>query len=146
MTNIRIERISEWNNKLRAIELYINGEKVGNIKDGEIQEYEIDSGTHEIFAKIDWCRSPKIKLNIAENETKVMELGGFKYSKWVLFASLGILLLYYLVKHALIIDLHFLIWVVPIGLLYPFYYITFGRNRYLILTEKENKNVLQQKV
>ena len=29
MTKIRIERNSEWNNKARAIEIYINGEKVG---------------------------------------------------------------------------------------------------------------------
>ncbi|MFS4418810.1 hypothetical protein [Maribacter sp. 2307ULW6-5] len=143
MTKIRIERNSEWNNKAREIGIYIDGEKVGTINDGETQEYEVENGKHEIFAKIDWCRSPKIELNIAENETKTIKLSGFKYSKWILPALLGIMLFYYLGKYALNIDLNFLIWIMAIGFLYLIYYITFGKNRYLILTEKENKNVLQ---
>ncbi|MFC7445284.1 hypothetical protein C7H62_0513 [Mesoflavibacter sp. HG96] len=146
MTKIRIERNSEWNNKARAIEIYINGEKVGTINDGETQEYEVENGEHEIFAKIDWCRSPKIKLNLTENETKTLKLSGFKYGKWILPTLLGIMLLYYLGKYALNTDLNFLIWIVVIGFLYPFYFLTFGKNRYLILTEKGNKNVLQHRV
>jgi len=146
MRKIRVERNSEWNNKARAIGIYIDGEKVGTINDGETQEYEVENGKHEIFAKIDWCRSPKIELNISENETKTIKLSGFKYSKWILPALLGIMLFYYLGKYALNIDLNFLIWIMAIGFLYPIYYITFGKNRYLILTEKKNKNVLQQRV
>ena len=146
MRKIRVERNSEWNNKARAIGIYIDGEKVGTINDGETQEYEVENLKHEIFAKIDWCRSPKIELNIAENETKTIKLSGFKYSKWILPALLGIMLFYYLGKYALNIDLNFLIWIIAIGFLYPIYYITFGKNRYLILTEKENKNVLQQRI
>ncbi|PIB25538.1 hypothetical protein [Maribacter sp. 4G9] len=146
MRKIRVERNSEWNNKARAIGIYIDGEKVGTINDGETQEYEVENGKHEIFAKIDWCRSPKIELNIAENETKTIKLSGFKYSKWILPALLGIMLFYYLGKYALNIDLNFLIWILAIGFLYPIYYITFGKNRYLILTEKEDKNVLQHRV
>jgi len=146
MRKIRVERNSEWNNKARAIGIYIDREKVGTINDGETQEYEVENGKHEIFAKIDWCRSQKIELNIAENETKTIKLSGFKYSKWILPALLGIMLFYYLGKYALNIDLNFLIWIMAIGFLYPIYYITFGKNRYLILTEKKNKNVLQHRV
>lgn len=145
MRKIRVERNSEWNNKARAIGIYIDGEKVGTINDGETQEYEVENGKHEIFAKIDWCRSQKVELNIAENETKTIKLGGFKYSKWILPALLEIMLFYYLGKYALNIDLNFLIWILAIGFLYPIYYITFGKNRYLILTEKEDKNGIQQR-
>ncbi|MBP1841743.1 hypothetical protein [Formosa algae] len=146
MRKIRVERNSEWNNKARAIGIYIDGEKVGTINDGETQEYELENGKHEIFAKIDWCSSPKIELNIAQNESKTIKLSGFKYSKWIFPALLGIMLFYYLGNYALNIDLNFLIWIFGIGFLYPLYYITFGKNRYLIFTEKEDKNVLKQTI
>ena len=146
MTKIRVERNSEWNNKARAIGIYIDEKKVGTINDGETQEYEIENGTHEIFAKIDWCRSKKIKLNITENETKTISLSGFKYSNWIFSTIIGILVFYYVVKYALNIELNFLMWVIGIGFLYPFYHITFGKNRYLILTERYNKDVLEQRV
>ena len=51
MTKIRIERNSEWNNKAREIRIYIDGKKVGTIDNGKTQEYEIESGKHEIYAK-----------------------------------------------------------------------------------------------
>ncbi|MGJ8761263.1 MAG: hypothetical protein ACSHXA_12010 [Polaribacter sp.] len=141
MTKIRIKRNSEWNNKARAIGIYIDGKKVGTINDGEAQEYEIDNGNHEIFAKIDWCRSPKMVLNINENEIITLILSGFKFGKFILPVILGIMLMYYLIKYALNFDFPFLIWFIAIGFIYPMYYITFGKNRYLILKE-ENKNVL----
>jgi len=75
-----------------------------------------------------------------------LKLSGFKYGKWILPTLLGIMLLYYLGKYALNTDLNFLIWIVVIGFLYPFYFLTFGKNRYLILTEKGNKNELQHRV
>jgi hypothetical protein len=145
MAKIRIERNSEWNNKARAIGIYIDGEKVGTINDGEAQEYEVKNGEHEIYAKIDWCRSPKIALNINENETKTFKLGGFKYGTWILPIILGVVLFYYLGTYVLKVDLHFLIWIIVIGFLYPLYFITFGKNSYLILTPNKI-NVLQERV
>ena len=38
MTKLIITRTSEWNNKARAIGIYIDGKKVGTINDGETQE------------------------------------------------------------------------------------------------------------
>lgn len=135
MTKIRIERNSQWNNKARAIGIYIDGEKVGIISDGEIQEYEVENGKHEVYAKIEWCRSPKIQLNITENETKTLKLSGFKYGTWILPTIFGVILVYFIGKYALNIDLSFLIWIITIGLLYSVFFITFGKNRYLILTD-----------
>ena len=144
MTKIRIERNSEWNNKARKIGIYIDGEKVGTINDGETQEYEVENGKHEIFAKIDWCRSPKIELNITEDETKAVKLTGFRYSSWISPIMLGLLATYYLLTLIFDIKLIHIVWVPMIVLIYPMYFITFGKNRYLIVTKK-NKNVLQQR-
>ncbi len=142
MAKIIVERNSEWNNKAREIGIYINGEKVGTIDDGKTQKYEVESGKYEVYAKIDWCRSKKIIVDTNENEAKTLKLTGFKYGTWILPIILGIMLIYFLGKYALNIDLNFLIGLAGIGFLYPMYFITFGKNRYLILTDK-NKNVLQ---
>ena len=145
MTKIIIERSSEWNNKARAIGIYIDGEKIGTIDDGETIEYDVENGKSEIFAKIDWCSSPKIELNINENETKTLKLTGFRYGSWILPIILGLLATYYLLTLIFDIKLIHMVWVPVIVLLYPTYFITFGKNRYLIITEK-NKNVLQHRV
>ena len=138
MTKIRIERNSEWNNKAREIGIYIDEQKVGTIKDGETQEYKVENGKHEILAKIDWCQSQKIELNITENETSTLQLSGFKYGTWILPIVSGMMLIYYFAKYALNFEVNFLIWIIAIGFLYPMYFITFGKNRYLRLT-KNNK-------
>lgn len=143
MTKIVVERNSEWNNKTREIGIYIDGKKVGTIDDGKTQEYNIEPGKHEIFAKINWYSSQKIELNADPTTITTLKLSGYKYGAWILPVILGTFLTYYLGEYALNINLFFLIKLVAIGFLYPMYYMTLGKNRYLILT-KENKNVLQQ--
>lgn len=135
MSKIRISRSSEWNNKAREIGIYIDGEKVGTINDGETQEYEIENGKHEIIGKIDWCRSQKIELNITENETKTLKLTGFRFGSWILPIILGLLATYFLISSIFDIKLIHMVWIPVIVLIYPTYYITIGRNKYLIMSE-----------
>ncbi|MEO8935059.1 MAG: hypothetical protein ABI295_12210 [Xanthomarina sp.] len=135
MTKILIERNSEWNNKARAIGIYIDGQKVGTINDGEKKEYVVAPGLHEVYAKTDWCRSQKIALNTIENETTTLKLTGYKHKTWVSAMGLGVLFFYFLGKYALNIDLTFLVGFAIIGFLYPLYFITFGKNSYLKLSD-----------
>ena len=53
-----MKRKSQWANKMRDIGLYLNGEKIGALDDGETKEFEIEPGLHRLSAKIDWCGSP----------------------------------------------------------------------------------------
>ncbi|MBO3116588.1 hypothetical protein J4050_07515 [Winogradskyella sp. DF17] len=145
MPKVIIERISEYRNKARKIGIYINGEKAGTISDGEIQVFDVEPGKHQIFAKVDWCGSKKNEIVLSENETKTFVLRGYKYGGVMTQFVLGILLLYYLFKYAFDLQFDFLIVFVLIGFLYQMYFITFGKNNYLNLTEK-NKNVLQQRL
>lgn len=138
MAKIIIERSSEWNNKAREIGIYIDRKKVGTINDGETQEYEVENGKHEVFAKIDWCSSQKIELNTIEDKPTVLKLTGFRYGAWILPICTGIMSIYFLGKYALKVDLNFLIGFALIGFLYPLYYITLGKNNYLTL---KNKNL-----
>ncbi len=142
MAKIIIERISEWNNKTREVGIYIDGKKVGTIDDGKTLEYDIEPGKHEVFAKTNWCYSQKIELDTAETTTTSLTLTGYKYGSWVLPIILGALLTYSLGKYALNINLFFLIKLGAIGFLYPMYFMTFGKNRYLVLSKK-SRNMLQ---
>lgn len=137
MTKIRVERNSEWNNKARAIGIYINGEKAGTIDDGKSIEYEVEPGKNDVYAKIDWCYSQKIELHLIENEIATLKLSGFKFGSWIFLIMLGLFAIYYVLKLIFDFQLIHIVWVPVIALLYPTYFITFGRNRYLILTKNK---------
>lgn len=134
MPKIKIERSSEWNNKLREIGIYINGNKAGIINDGETKEFEVDSGHNEIYAKIDWCSSKKLIINTSEDNTTHIKLSGFKFGNKLLVIIIGFFALYYSLKYFVGLDLGIhVIWFPLILFLYPTYYITLGRENYLIL-------------
>ena len=96
MTKLIITRTSEWNNKAREFGIYLNDKKIGVIDDGEKKEFEIEPGIYKINGKIDWCKSPKIEFDITENESKEIEISGFKYGNIIMPIGLGIMLLFFL--------------------------------------------------
>ena len=138
MTKLIITRTSEWNNKARKFGLYLNDKKIGTIEDGEKKEFEIEPGIYKINGKIDWCKSPKIEFDITENESKEIEISGFKYGNIIMPIGLGIVLFFFLIKLIFKIESNFLIILGGIGFLYPLYYITIGKNKYLSIREKIN--------
>ena len=100
MTKLIITRTSEWNNKAREFGIYLNDKKIGVIDDGEKKEFEIEPGIYKINGKIDWCKSQKIEFNITENESKEIEISGFKYGNIIMPIGLGIMLLFFLIKES----------------------------------------------
>jgi len=70
-----------------------------------------------------------------ENESKEIEISGYKYGHIVMRISLAIMLIYFLVRYLFDLNWNFLIYIVALGFLYPMYYITFGKNRYLRVSE-----------
>ena len=135
MTKLIIKRTSEFNNKARYFGVYVNGDKVGAIADGETKEFNIKPGKNQLMAKIDWCQSQTLEFEIQENETKTIELAGFKYSNLIIPLIAVIFLGYYVLKVAFKIDLIFLIFVGVVVFLYPMYFISLGRKRYLRINE-----------
>ena len=138
MTKLIITRTSEWNNKAREFGIYLNDKKIGVIDDGEKKEFEIEPGVYKVNGKIDWCKSPKIEFNIKDNESKEIEISGFKYGNIIMPIGLGIVLFFFLIKLIFKIESNFLIILGGIGFLYPLYYITIGKNKYLSIREKIN--------
>jgi hypothetical protein len=75
MAKIIFKRTHQWANKFRNIDVDINGLKKLSIADGQEQQVEVDAGKIVLSAKIDWTKSPVLELEIAENETKIIQLG-----------------------------------------------------------------------
>jgi len=136
MTKLILTRTSEWNNKTRKFGIYLNNQKIGLIEDGEKIEFEIEPGVHKINGKIDWCKSAKIEFEINENETKEIEIGGFKFGNIIMPIGFGIMMILLLISFLFKIESNIIILFSGIGFLYPLYYITLGKNRYLTIREK----------
>jgi len=136
MAKLIINRTSEWNNRMRDIGIYLDGEKIGTIGNGEIKEFEIEPGEHTLKSKIDWCGSETLKMNLTDNETKKVELSGFKLGKFMMPIALIISIIYFAFGETLNLDpMLFLVLILPFGL-YLVYHLTLGRNKYLRLEEK----------
>ena len=136
MSKLIIKRTSEWNNLARKFGIYIDDKKIGTISHGETKEFEINPGEHKIKAKIDWCGSQKLEFNIADNEIKEMEIGGFKNGKTIMPVGFVVMGLLFLITYFLKIESKFFILLAFLVFLYPLYYTTIGRNKYLTIREK----------
>ena len=136
MSKLIIKRTSEWINLARKFGIYIDDKKIGTISHGETKEFEINPGEHKIKAKIDWCGSQKLEFNIADNEIKEMEIGGFKNGKTIMPVGFVVMGLLFLITYFLKIESKFFILLAFLVFLYPLYYTTIGRNKYLTIREK----------
>ena len=133
MATIIIKRTSEFVNRLRNYRIFLDGEKIGTIANGETKEFEITPGLHTIIAKIDWCTSPEISVTLSDSEKKELTVGGFKNGKWIMPVGLAIIVITYFlqaeynIKYGAIAVFPFFAVLV--------YYISIGRKKYLTLTE-----------
>ncbi|MCD8450375.1 hypothetical protein LNI98_11815 [Tenacibaculum dicentrarchi] len=110
--------------------IFIDKKDNGSIKK-EIKEYEIENGQHEIYAKSAWCGSQKINVNITDDKTIMLTLNSFKNE--------GIVKAIFMLLAGLLVFTKNLIFGIIAGIvfLYPLYYITIGKDKYLELTEKK---------
>jgi hypothetical protein len=62
---IDVERKEGLRDRARAYKVMIDGQEAGTIRHGQQESFEVVPGTHEVFLKIDWCRSPKLTVDVA---------------------------------------------------------------------------------
>ncbi len=72
---IKINRKKEYNDKFREYEVILDNNYLGNIYAGETKNFEVASGNHTIYLKIDWCRSNTLDFHVSENEVFEFECG-----------------------------------------------------------------------
>jgi hypothetical protein len=134
MAIIKIQRTNDYINAVRNYRLFIDGQKIGTLSNGQRKEFEVSPGRHSLVAKIDWCSSPELVIQINENDSKTFIVGSLKYWKWFLPLILLICTLTLILPHAPY-SYYKLFLILPI-FLFLLYYLTFGRKKYLTLNEK----------
>ncbi len=133
MATIKLQRTSEYNNRMRDYKILIDGLQVGTIANGETKEFTTTVGQHSVTAKIDWCSSPEISINTDDNEIKNLKVGGFKNGNWLMPIAGGIIALHFILK--ITVDIEYtIVLVIPVFILLV-YYLTLGRKNYLTLTD-----------
>jgi hypothetical protein len=55
--------------RLRAYGIWIDGNLAGKIRRGESQRIQVAAGEHEVCLKIDWCRSPSVRVTLGVGES-----------------------------------------------------------------------------
>jgi hypothetical protein len=75
MGTLRIRRVDESINMLRAYKILVNGQPVGKVDNGGVVDFTLAPGTHEVSAKIDWCSSPAFPVNVASGGVVELEVG-----------------------------------------------------------------------
>ena len=77
MAQIEITRSSEYANRLRSIQIFIDNEQVGSISNGETKSFDISEGSHTVQAKIDWGRSNIATIEVEEGKKKSLKMTSF---------------------------------------------------------------------
>ena len=133
MATIILKRTSEFVNLLRNYKVYIDGIKVGTINNGGTKEFIVTPGQHSIITKIDWCCSQSINFEVTNEEVKKIKVGGFKNANWLMPTALIVIILGYILNSNY--SFGYLFYFLIPAYLILVYYLTFGRKKYLSLTE-----------
>jgi hypothetical protein len=124
----------------RDFRLFLDGQEIIHIADGQTLELNVTPGRHLFFAKIDWFSSKTIEFEVNDNDTKSFVLSNYNKLFRNLFQIGNLILVfvigYYLPKY---IALAF----VPIFLLI-IYNSTIGRKNYLTLIELNDNSLTNE--
>jgi len=138
MAKLKFIRTKQLSDRLREITVYLDGKKLGNISNGETKEYDISSGQHILYAKIDWfwCRSRDLTLTINETGAKTITIAPYKYADHLTSFCIFLTILHIILDNELKPKLDYIvgILIIPIFLII-IYYLTFGRKDYITLKE-----------
>lgn len=135
MGKLIISRRKEWSNRGRKFKIFINGENVDYIENGEVKELNLEPGKNKVLFKVDWCSSQEIDLEISDEKAKTIEVSGFKIGRWMYPLFYALLAAYFIIKVAFNVYLKELMYpVIPLTLII-LYYVSFGRKKYIEIKE-----------
>jgi hypothetical protein len=61
-------RRSKWADRIRAYKVTIDGQRVGAIRNGQHESYEVPPGQHVVQLQVDWARSQPWGVNLAAGQ------------------------------------------------------------------------------
>jgi hypothetical protein len=72
---IELFREPAWANKFRSYRVLIDGRELGRIREKEVALFEVSPGSHEVELKIDWKRSPVLRVESREGDKIRLQCG-----------------------------------------------------------------------
>jgi hypothetical protein len=140
MAKIILHRKPAFSHRFRPVEIFIDGEKAGLIKNGDTQEFTVSPGNHKVHCKMGWYYSDPFSVTPEGGEVKFLKIDLGPRSMGVIYAILFLALLmplvfrsasWYNVETFSWIRLAALILIIAHGLYYNF----LARKRYLRICE-----------
>jgi hypothetical protein len=64
MGTLSITRTSQYTNSHRRCSILVDGIHAADVSDGETARIQVDDGIHEVVAKLDWCRSKPLEVEV----------------------------------------------------------------------------------
>ena len=90
---IRITRQRGWADNLRAYRVLLDGQIMGEIREGEIRQFPAAAGHHSLQLTVDWCRSRPVEFEVEDSAIVDFECAS-NVKGWVVFAWLLYVLLW----------------------------------------------------
>ena len=140
MQTISILRLYEVNLLYRRIGVYLDGNFIGNFPKGNSKEIELPAGQHRLVAKTRWGGSKELNFTLFNKENKSFIISTNRFLVRTI-AILGLFDAFLLIsgrnyqsEHKFILTFKTLAGVT--FLMMVVYFLTIGRNNYLIIKEK----------
>ena len=87
MAKLVFKRDSQFMNKMRKFDIYLNDSKTEQIKDGETKQLDVAPGEYIVKMQIDWVESATHKIQIGADETVHFQCGSRLKGMKILKAS-----------------------------------------------------------
>lgn len=87
---LEIIRPSIYFAKYRSYPIFVDGEKVGTLKDGAALAVSLQSGSHNVWSKIDWKKSNTAEIKIEAGKTTTIKVGYKKKEGTKLFIPVAL--------------------------------------------------------
>ena len=75
MGTLVITRTRQYANSIRRCSILVDGSHAAYVKHGETISITVDDGAHEVIAKMDWCRSDPLSVNVQSGTTIQLRTG-----------------------------------------------------------------------
>jgi len=133
MPKLKVTLTQEWNKRTKKIDVICDGLALGSVFNGDTSEFEIAPGQHKLKVKSGWYGSKELVFNIYDNEVKSVSARIFKYGDLIISSLFVVIALHFIAST--FFDIKFLVWLNIPAFLIMGYYLTLGRNDYLVITE-----------
>lgn len=87
---IRIKRDTGYADRIRAYKVVLDGNVIGEIRNGQQVEVDVAPGKHQLNLKIDWCRSNIVDFEMNQDAVEFecgSNLRGFKILFAIVYAT-----------------------------------------------------------